>query len=274
MNLSDFPRPDDQDDAPSPPPPGEEQDRAMITDEVALGDTDTPQEPSPPALIYHAQPRLLPPEETDNRNAIYGTVTDADGNPLRGKSVRLRWTGAAPDTDFPTTTSGKDPYKPAGYYEFTHTPGVFMVDVVDEVYESETAENLITAAMPGRGRPLCYEVNFTLTATHTPTEPEPDPPPEPEPAPDPEPVVPLLNHYLLIQPAPAQADLRPILLHLAQEFILVNGVTVGFDPAPAWRAARVTVIGSIDPALAESGVRVDQVAADPFTLQSELEALS
>lgn len=36
----------------------------------------------------------------------------------------------------------------------------------------------------------------------------------------------------------------------------------------------MTVIGSIHPALAESGIRVDQVAADPFTLQSELEALS
>lgn len=109
-----------------------------------------------------------------------------------------------------------------------------MVEVVDEVYESETAENLITTAMlPGHGRPLCYEVNFTLTAAHTPTDPEPIPPPEPEPAPNPEPVVPLLNHYLLIQPAPAQADLRPILLHLAQEFILAHGVTVGFDPAPA-----------------------------------------
>ena len=230
--------------------------------------------PAPPALIYHAQSRLLSPEETDNRNAIYGTVTDADGTPIQGKTLRMRWTGAAADTNFPTTVTGKDPYKPAGYYEFTHTPGVFMVEVVDAAHESQTAENLITAAMPGRGRPLCYEVNFTLAPAHTPPLPEPDPVPEPQPVPDPEPFVPLLNHYLLIQPAPAHTDLRPILLHLAQEFILARGVTVGFDPAPARHAARMTVIGSVDPALAASGVPVDQVAADPFTLQSELEALS
>ncbi len=124
--------------------------------------------PPPPALIYRAEQRLLSPEETGNRNAIFGTVTDADGNPLQGKTVRMGWTGAAPGTHFPATTTGKDPYKPAGYYEFTHTPGVFMVEVVDAEIESQMAQNLITAEMPGRGRPICYEVNFTLAAPHTP----------------------------------------------------------------------------------------------------------
>ncbi len=101
--------------------------------------------------------------------------------------------------------------------------------------------------------------------------------PVPNPAPDPEPVVPLLKHYLLIQPAPAQADLRPILLHLAEKFILAQGVTVGFDPAPAQKSAKVTVIGALDPALAAelaaADIPVAQVAADPFTLESALEAL-
>ena len=156
MNLSDFPRPDDQDDTPSPPPQGEEQDRAMITDETALGDTDTPQESSP-------------------------------------------------------------------------------------------------------------------------IGPEPDPLPKPNLVPEPEPVVPLLNHYLLVQLAPAQADLRPLLLHLASGFILDRGATVGFDPVPARQSARVTVIGSLDPTLAAelaaANIPVEIVAADPFTLESALEAL-
>ncbi|MEZ4638328.1 MAG: carboxypeptidase-like regulatory domain-containing protein [Caldilineaceae bacterium] len=104
--------------------------------------------------------RLLSPAETGNDNIIFGRVLDEQGNALDGVTVRLRWTGAAPDTNFPTVKSGQDQFKPRGYFQFIHTPGVFMVDVVDPDYQSQTADNLITADMPNRPRPIAYEVIF------------------------------------------------------------------------------------------------------------------
>lgn len=106
--------------------------------------------------------RLLPPEETGNNNHISGQVLDADGKPLDDVTVRMSWTGAAPDMKFPTVQSGQSPFKPRGYFEFVHTPGVFSVEVVDSAHESEVADNLITANMPQRSRPISYEVTFQL----------------------------------------------------------------------------------------------------------------
>lgn len=109
--------------------------------------------------------KLLSPQETGNDNQIRGQVLGADSVPLDGKIVRLRWTGASPDTNFPTVTSGQSPFKPRGYFEFIHTPGVFLVDVIDAEHESEVADNLVTADMPGRNRPITYEVTFQLAST-------------------------------------------------------------------------------------------------------------
>ena len=106
--------------------------------------------------------RLLTPEETGNSNHIGGQVLDADGKPLDDVTVRMSWTGAAPDMQFPTVQSGQSPFKPRGYFEFVHTSGVFRVEVVDADHESEVADNLITADMPQRRRPITYDVTFQL----------------------------------------------------------------------------------------------------------------
>ncbi len=86
-----------------------------------------------------------------------------------------------------------------------------------------------------------------------------------------------LDHYVFLALDDGQAVLRATYLHLAMPFILASGATVGFGPAPARHAARVTVIGTLAPDLAQAlqsaQVRVEQVAADPFTLPSALEAL-
>lgn len=125
----------------------------------------------PPAasLRYEiASQRLLPPGETGNRNLLFGQVLDKAGNPLDGATVRMRWTGAAPDTNFPTVKSGQDPFKPRGYFEFIHTAGVFSLDVVDGEIPSAVAQNLVTADMPARQRPISYEVVFRQTPTAQP----------------------------------------------------------------------------------------------------------
>lgn len=87
-----------------------------------------------------------------------------------------------------------------------------------------------------------------------------------------------LAHYVLLALEPEQMDLAPTCLTLAADFVLGQQASVGFDLSPARQAARVTVIGRLDPVVAEEltegGIRVDQVAADPFTLHHELEALS
>lgn len=123
----------------------------------------------PPAVQHYAvtQKRLLAAAETGNDNLIFGRVLDEQGNALDGVTVRLRWTGAAPDTNFPTVKSGQDQFKPRGYFQFIHTPGVFMVDIVDPNYQSQNADNLITADMPDRPRPLAYEVTFQRKAAMT-----------------------------------------------------------------------------------------------------------
>ena len=107
--------------------------------------------------------RLLPEAETAGRRLFYGMVTDAAGVPMNGIRLRMSWQGARPGTQFPTTTTGRDPFKPVGYYEFVHTPGVFSIEVVQGDWPSDVADGLDTANVPGRaGQPVTYEVNFRL----------------------------------------------------------------------------------------------------------------
>ncbi len=107
--------------------------------------------------------RLLPPEETDNRRLFYGRVTDANDQGMQDIELEMRWVNADPGTNFPRTRTGHDPFKPAGYYEFLHSPGEFMISVVQGDFESDVAEGLITDKVPGReGEPITYEVNFQL----------------------------------------------------------------------------------------------------------------
>ncbi|GAB4565632.1 MAG: hypothetical protein Kow0047_16370 [Anaerolineae bacterium] len=119
--------------------------------------------PAPVGYVYAVvSKRLLPPEETGNRNLIYGRVLDPSGNGINGIELEMRWVGASVDTVFPRTRTGRDPFKPVGTYEFLHTPGEFMVQVVQGDWESEVAEGLKTTGIPGRNRPITWEVNFQL----------------------------------------------------------------------------------------------------------------
>ncbi|MGQ9489881.1 MAG: MSCRAMM family protein [Anaerolineae bacterium] len=115
--------------------------------------------------------RLLTPEETAGRRIFYGTVTDALGQPLNGVKLEMRWELAAPGTVFPVETTGRDPLKPAGSYEFLHTPGLFNLRVVQGDWPSDVADNLDTAHVPGReGQPVAYEINFRLQPVASPAQ--------------------------------------------------------------------------------------------------------
>ncbi len=115
--------------------------------------------------------RLLDAAETGNRRVFYGVVTDAAGKPLNGVKVQMSWHGADPGTAFPVVTTGSDPYRPAGSYEFTHTPGLFILRIVQGDWPSDLADNLDTAQVAGRaGQPITYEVNFQLQPVGTPAQ--------------------------------------------------------------------------------------------------------
>ncbi len=121
--------------------------------------------PAPPGYRYKViTRRLLPPEETMNRRLFYGQVLDEKGVPISGVKVMMTWTGAPPGTSFPIKVTGQVVGKPPGYYEFLHTPGEYQLLVVQGDWDSEVAEGLNTAHVPGRepGAPVTYEVNFQL----------------------------------------------------------------------------------------------------------------
>ncbi len=121
--------------------------------------------PSPPGYRYKViTKRLLPPEETQNRRLFYGQVLDEKGVPISGIKVMMTWTGAPPGTSFPVKVTGQVVGKPPGYYEFLHTPGEYQLLVVQGDWDSDVAEGLNTAYVPGRepGSPVTYEVNFQL----------------------------------------------------------------------------------------------------------------
>lgn len=115
-----------------------------------------------------SQKRLLTAAETAGRRLFYGMVTDDAGKGINGVKLEMRWQGAAAGVQFPTTTTGKDPAKPAGYYEFLHTPGNYDLRVIQGDFPSEIAEALETARVSGReGQPVTYEVNFRRQAAAT-----------------------------------------------------------------------------------------------------------
>ena len=83
----------------------------------------------------------------------------------------MAWHGADPNTKFPVTITGRDLSKPAGSYEFLHSKGLFSLQVAQGNWPSDVADNLDTAAVPGReGQPITYEVNFQLRTTGSPTQ--------------------------------------------------------------------------------------------------------
>ncbi|HEY64121.1 MAG TPA: carboxypeptidase regulatory-like domain-containing protein [Caldilineae bacterium] len=120
--------------------------------------------PAPVGYMYAVvTKRLLPPEETQGRNVFYGRVLDPSGNGINGVLVEMRWVGAEPGTEFPRVRTGHDPFRPPGSYEFVHTPGEFMLQVVQGDWESEVADGLKTTGIPGReGDAITWEVNFQL----------------------------------------------------------------------------------------------------------------
>jgi hypothetical protein len=111
----------------------------------------------------NTEKRLLSPEETENRELFYGIVRNVLGEGMNNVELEMRWVNADPGTQFPRIVTGHDPFKPDGYYEFLHSKGEFMIQVVQGDYESDVVDGLDTAHVPGReGDPITYEVNFQL----------------------------------------------------------------------------------------------------------------
>jgi len=109
------------------------------------------------------KPRLLPEDETDGRRVLYGVVSDASGAGINGIKVRMSWLNADPGVDFPVEVTGRKADKPAGFYEFVTTPGIFSLTVVQGDWPSDAAEALNTVHVLGReGQSISYEVDFQL----------------------------------------------------------------------------------------------------------------
>ena len=109
--------------------------------------------------------RLLDRAETGNRRMFYGVVQDEAGAGLDGVTVQMSWPDAQSNADFPTVVTPKDRFKPAGNFEFLHSPGEFILSVVDPQIPSDSAEGLKTSNIPGReGDPITWEVNFQRQA--------------------------------------------------------------------------------------------------------------
>ncbi len=121
--------------------------------------------PAPPGLRYAVvTKRLLSKAETGNERKFFGRVLTLTGEGLNGVAVEMAWLDAAPGTQFPRQTTPKDPFKPAGNFEFLHSPGEFVLRVVQGDWPSEEATGLKTTGIPGRENdPITYEVNFQLT---------------------------------------------------------------------------------------------------------------
>ncbi len=139
---------------------------------TALVEVDYPEEivvitmPTTTELHYAlTEKRLLSAEETGNRSLFYGWVVDEDGKGIKDVELEMRWRDAEPGQNFPSIRTGRDGTKPNadGYYEFLHSAGDFLVIVVQGDYESDIAEDLLTADVPGReDDPITYEINFQL----------------------------------------------------------------------------------------------------------------
>ena len=135
-----------------------------VSPEAPVVEQDLVIAPVPTMRYVVTQKRLLPAEETGNRELFYGVVSNVEGEGMNHVELEMRWGNAEPGTQFPRTQTGSDPSKPDGYYEFLHTKGEFMIQVVQGDYESDIADELDTANVPGReGDPITYEVNFQLS---------------------------------------------------------------------------------------------------------------
>lgn len=105
--------------------------------------------------------RLLSAAETGNDRKFFGRVLSETGDGLNGVTVEMAWMGAAPGTQFPRVVTPRDAFKPAGNFEFLHSPGAFVLRVVEASWPSDETAPLPTANVPGReGDPISYEVNF------------------------------------------------------------------------------------------------------------------
>ncbi len=121
---------------------------------------------------FLTEKRLLPRSESGNDSLFFGRVVDEAGRGLRNIEMEMRWVNAGPGTTFPRTRTGQNPFKPDpdGYYDFFHSQGEFMVQVVQGDFPGETADGLITN-LPGReGEAIAYEVNYQLRAESAPVQ--------------------------------------------------------------------------------------------------------
>lgn len=116
--------------------------------------------PAPPEFRY----RVTSAQATaGSPRRIIGRVLDPQGNGLTGIKVQMSWPNPDPDTQFPETLTGRDPFKPAGFYEFLASAGQFQVKVIQPDWPSDLSAPLSTTALPGQpGDSFFWEVTFQL----------------------------------------------------------------------------------------------------------------
>lgn len=116
--------------------------------------------PAPPEFRYRVlatQPAVGSPRR------IMGRVLDAQGAGLDGINLRMSWPNPDPDTRFPETLTGRDPFKPAGFFEFLASAGQFQIQVIQGDWESDATPWLSTISVPGQsGDSFFWDVTFQL----------------------------------------------------------------------------------------------------------------
>ncbi len=116
--------------------------------------------PAPPDFRYRVTSTQATP---GSPRRIIGRVFDTQGNGLNGIKVQMSWPNPEPDTQFPETLTGRDPFKPQGFYEFLASAGQFQVKIIQGDWESDASAALSTVAVPGQpGDSFYWEVNFQL----------------------------------------------------------------------------------------------------------------
>lgn len=116
--------------------------------------------PAPPEFRYRVTSAQASP---GSPRRIIGRVLDAQGNGLNGIKMQMSWPNPEPDTQFPQTLTGRDPFKPAGFYEFLASAGQFQVKVIQADWASDVSAPLATNALPGQaGDSFFWEVTFQL----------------------------------------------------------------------------------------------------------------
>jgi len=116
--------------------------------------------PAPPEFRYRVTSAQASP---GSPRRIIGRVLDAQGNGLNGIKMQMSWPNPEPDTQFPQTLTGRDPFKPAGFYEFLASAGQFQVKVIQADWASDVSAPLATNALPGQaGDSFFWDVTFQL----------------------------------------------------------------------------------------------------------------